>query len=64
MSHQFPAEVILEQEDNTGAVTYTIPKNLIGIRQPVSEEFRQQSRERALKANLRPPFGKKVPMVE
>lgn len=63
MSLDFPAEVKLTKTCPTGAVTYELPKNLISIRQPVSEERRQAMRERALSSNLRPPAGKSIPVT-
>ena len=55
LSLKFPSEVKLTRQDNTGAVKYSIPKKLISIRQPVSEERKQAARKRALELNLRPP---------
>ena len=55
MSLKFPAEVMLKATCPTGAVTYELPKGLISVRQPVSEERRQAMRDNALASNLRPP---------
>lgn len=48
----FPLDVKLTKQDNTGAVTYELPKNLVSIRRPVGEKIRQARREQALKSNL------------
>ena len=55
MSLQFPSDVKLTKTCPTGAVTYELPKGLISVRQPVSEERRQALRERAIASNLKPP---------
>lgn len=54
LSRKFPSEFKLTQQDDTGAVTYEIPKKMISIRQPVSEEQKQAARERALRLGIKP----------
>lgn len=46
LAGQFPGQIRLEQEDKTGSVTYIVPKALITVRKPYSEERRQADRQR------------------
>lgn len=43
---QFPEQIKLESEDKTGSVTYSVPKALITVRKPYSEERRAADRQR------------------
>ena len=52
ISLKFPAEVKQAAICPTGAVTYELPKGLISVRQPVSEERRQAAKNSALISNL------------
>jgi hypothetical protein len=61
MSREFPAEIKLTGEDDNGAITYDIPKGLVMVRKPVSEEKREAARIRALENNLKPPGRDKSP---
>ena len=61
MSLEFPADVKFIDEVD-GAVTYKLPKSLIMVRKPHSEEYREAARARALANNLRPPRRELIPM--
>lgn len=53
LSREFPEQVWLKNDDGAGAQTYIIPKNLVSVRRPVSEERRAAQRERALTSLFR-----------
>ena len=62
LSIEFPAEVTLVKGNpHAGAVTYSLPKSLVSVRKPMSEETREAARERARTTNLRPPSRDKSP---
>ena len=61
MAEKFPKEVQIINTGTLGDVTYSIPKNLISLRQPVSDERREACRQRALELNLRPVRTDKTP---
>ena len=46
-------------DDGFGGLTFEIPKNLIAIRTPVTEEFRQACKDRAVISNLSSFSGRK-----
>ena len=53
LSGKYPKQIFQTDMDGSGSVTYSIPKNLISIRQPVSEEARENARKRMLQSNFR-----------
>ena len=55
LSHEFPSEVKLTSNTPDGSATYKLPKGLLSVRKPMSDEQRARARERALATNLRPP---------
>lgn len=62
LSHFSPPLARQETKDNTGAVTYRIPKSLVLIRKPRNEESRNAAREQAIRQNRRPPIREKTPV--
>lgn len=61
LSQSVPEQVRLKAQDKTGAVIYQLPKTLISIRKPCSEDERKAARERALERGLHPPKRTKAP---
>jgi len=49
LSETHPGSVLPQSADKTGAVTYTLPKELVSIRSPYPEAKRLADKERALK---------------
>ena len=60
LSEKYPDDYVLEKEGPQHSVTYRIPKRLVTLRSPYSEERRQRDREIALAANRRVPDRKKT----
>jgi hypothetical protein len=56
LSESHPGKVKLISQDKMGSVTYSIPKNLITVRTPVSEKQKQLARSNAQKYG----FGEKI----
>lgn len=61
LSREFPEQIRLKNDDGAGAQTYIIPKNLVSVRRPVSEERRAAQRERALASLFRPQDTDETP---
>lgn len=52
---RFPEEIARKDPDRFGAATFTVPKRLVTVNAPFGEQRRKAARDRALRANLRPP---------
>lgn len=55
MALKFPDKVTLERQGPDGAVSFTVPKRCISVREPYNDERRAADSQRAKKANIRPP---------
>jgi hypothetical protein len=55
MALDFPDKVRLERRGPDGAVSFTVPKRCVSVREPYSDERRAADSKRAKKANIRPP---------
>ncbi len=55
LSQEHSGEILLLSREELGSVTYSVPKNLISIRAPVSAEQKQLARVNAVKYG----FGRK-----
>lgn len=58
LAEKYPDDYVLERKGPQRAVTYHIPKHLVSLRSPYSEERRKRDRENALAANRRVPAKK------
>lgn len=56
LSQEYPEAVQLVRQDEVGSVIYSVPKNLITVRVPVSEKQKQLARSNAQKYG----FGEKI----
>ncbi|HRS64338.1 MAG TPA: immunoglobulin [Spirochaetia bacterium] len=55
ISKKCPGKVYPEQKEHPGAVSYTVPKSCVSIREPYSDARRKADSERAKKAGIVPP---------
>ena len=59
-----PDKVYPQRKVHPGAVSYTVPKSCISIREPYSEERRRAASERAKQAGYKPPIRGGNPKTE
>lgn len=59
-----PTQIYPKGKQSGESVTYIVPKKLISIRAPYSEERKKADSERAKKAGLTPPNRNKCPETE
>ncbi len=55
LSEKYPHQIVFQEENGVGGVTYTVPKKCVLIREPYSEERRKADSERAKTAGRKPP---------
>lgn len=56
LAERYPEQVYPERKEHAGAVSYIVPRNCVGIREPFSAERRQALSERAKAAGTKPPI--------
>ncbi len=56
---KYPEQICLEAGSDRGAVSYLVPKKLVSIREPFSEDRRRKLSERQKAAGVVPPGRKK-----
>ena len=61
LAQRFPEEIRRKEPDHYGAATFLVPKRLVTVSTPFGEQRREQARDRALKANRRPPARSRDP---
>ena len=60
LAEKHPERIIYITENETGGVTYVVPKKCVLIKEPYSEERRKAASERAKTAGYHPPKRGKV----
>ncbi|MFT8888072.1 MAG: immunoglobulin [Ethanoligenens sp.] len=55
LAEKYPEKVRPERRERRGAVSYTVPKSCISVREPYSDERRNAASIKAKEANNRPP---------
>lgn len=55
LASRFPEEIYRKEPDRYGAASFIVPKRLVTVNAPFGAERRRQARDRALKAQIRPP---------
>lgn len=55
LSEKYPDKVRPERMEPPGAVSYTVPKSCISVREPYSDERRAAASNKAKISNRRPP---------
>jgi hypothetical protein len=55
LARKCPDKIVLERREPHGAVTYTVPKSCVSIREPYSDARRAADSKRMKEAGIRPP---------
>ena len=55
LAEKHPDKIYVERREHPGAVSYTVPKNCVNIREPYSDARRKATSERAKKTGMVPP---------
>ncbi len=55
LAEKYPDKVKQDRREHRGAVSYTVPKRCVSVREPYSDARREADRQRALSAQIKPP---------
>ena len=55
LAEKYPDKVKQDRREHRGAVSYTVPKRCVSVREPYSDARREADRQRALSAQTKPP---------
>lgn len=55
LHEKYPDKVFPYRKEHSGAVSYTVPKSCVCVREPYSDARRKADSERAKKAGIAPP---------
>ena len=58
LSAKYPDKIFPDRKEHPGAVSYTVPKSCVSIREPYSDARRKADSERAEKSRTIPPARK------
>lgn len=58
LAKKYPGMILPERPEESGALSYIVPKRSISIREPYSEARRKADSERAKAAGISPPHRK------
>lgn len=59
LSEKYPDRIYVERKENSGAVSYIVPKSCVSIREPYSNARRKAASEYAKNAGYVPPVRSK-----
>ena len=61
LAEKYPEKVYPDRGECSGAVSFTVPKSCVGVREPFSDERRRAASERAKSAGFTPPLRNTSP---